>query len=224
MNNQIARTSNEVKWSNDGAVCFEPITHTYWKGKKQLKGVTSYIDECKNKFDSTAMAIQKSEKPWELLRDWRIKGNESREAGTALHNIFETYFITGELLSANTEKEGRAINFIEDYFVSKKLKLIEVESIVYDEKLASMRDALVQNEKGQYFIFDWKTNKEISSNNYNKWMLTPYETLPDATFYHYSLQLRLYQKMSKDYPIEDCYIIHFEDEKYNFIKAHNIIF
>ena len=43
-----------------------------------------------------------------------------------------------------------------------------------------MQDAVVQSEAGEYFIFDWKTNKDISSVHYNKWMLPPYRGLPDT--------------------------------------------
>lgn len=213
----------DIKWSKDDKVCFEPITHTYWSGRKQLKGVTTYIDEHKVKFDSINKAIEMSDKPWELLREWRIKGNESRDAGTSAHLVIENYFNTGNIITNGGPKDRVAAKFIQDYFLTGKLELIEVESIVYNDQLASMRDAVVQNKKGEYFIFDWKTNAAITTAHYGKWMLPPYQSLPDACFYHYSLQLRLYQSMSHDYKITDCFIVHLKDNDYEFIKAHNIV-
>lgn len=213
----------DIKWSKDGKVCFESITHTYWNGRKQLKGVTSYIDEHKEKFNATNKAIEMSERPWELLREWRIKGNESRDAGTSAHTVIENFFNTGEINTNGGAKDRIATKFIADWFVTGRLKLIEVESIVYNNELASMRDALVLSESGEYFIFDWKTNAAITTENYGKWMLPPYQSLPDACFYHYSLQLRLYQNMSHDYKITDCFIVHLKDNDYEFIRAHNIV-
>jgi hypothetical protein len=98
---------------------------------------------------------------------------------------------------------------------------VEVESIVYTDTLASQRDLVARNERGEYFIFDWKTNETISKNGYNKTMKAPYN-YPDATFYHYSLQLSLYKSMSLDYNIKDCFIVHIKNKDYEIIRSENI--
>lgn len=216
------KSNNEIRWSNDGKVCFEPVTHTYWNGRKQLKGVTSYITSLRTPFDSTAKAIEKSAKPWELLREWKLKGNKSRDDGTAIHELVEMYFETGVVPEPVTEKEYGLARCLRDVFETRRLTLVEVESICYNDTIATLRDAVVKDEQGRHYILDWKTNEEISHNCYGKYLLDPYKHLPDASYYYYSLQLRLSEQMTRDYKIEDCFIVHIKPNDYEFIKAATI--
>ncbi len=213
---------SDLKWSADKKVCFEPITHTYWNGRKQLQGVTGYIGTLHDKFDANAKAATMTDKPWELLREWRLKGDKSREDGTSAHLVFERYFETGRIVIGDGCKDGVAAKFIQENFISGRLELVEVESICYNGELASMRDAIVRDKEGRYYIFDWKTNEEIKVNGYGRWLYPPYQMLPSADYYKYSLQLRLYQHMSRDYDIADCYIIHLQNDGYEFLKAEKI--
>ena len=215
-----------MKYSKDGLVLFHPQTHTYFKKGKQLQSVTSYIDTLKEKFDTELIGERYAKKhslnKEVLLKEWSNNGEKTRTEGTALHLIFETYFKRFELLKPVNEKQYQAVKFINDYFINGKLIFSSCEDIIYNDNLAGTRDAVVKNDKGEYFIFDWKTSKEISKENYGRFMLDPFQQLPDANFFHYSLQLRLYQNMTLDYKIKDCYIVQFTEKKYNFIKAHDI--
>lgn len=216
-----------IKYSKDGRVCFNPKGHTYTiDGERTLMGVTTYIEQFKNKFDADYFASKKSQETGvpkdQILWEWKQKADHSRNMGTAVHQYFEEYFDTASIPNPINDKERAAMKFINDYFETGRLMPVEVESIVYSDTLASQRDLVARNEQGDYFVFDWKTNETISKNGYNKTMKGPYSHLPDATFYHYSLQLSLYEKMSLDYDIKDSFIVHIKNNDYEIIRSHKI--
>jgi len=216
-----------VKYSKDGKVCFHSETHTYWNGYKPLKGVTTHIGEHKEEFDSINQAAKYAEKnnlqPWDVLYSWRTKGNSSRDNGTSAHGVFETYFETKSIPPLSGTKDHVAAKFINDYFETGKLTFVECESIVYNDELASMRDCVARNIHSEHFIFDWKANEKISTDNYGKFLLPPYAHIPACSFYEYSLQVRLYQKMSTDYDIKDCFIVHLKENDYQILKAADVL-
>jgi len=217
-----------MKYSKDGLVCFNEENHTYHLGDKQLMGVTSYISKFKNKFDSDSIAEKYAKKhgldKQELLQKWKLEGEISAKNGTACHAIIENFILTNKVeLLGVSEKEKIAVKFINDFFLTQRLIPVDTEIIVYNDALASQIDCIAKNKEGQYFILDWKTNKKIDTYSYGKSMKAPYEYLPDCNFYHYSLQLSLYKEMYKENKIEDCFIVHLDNENYNIIKYHNKI-
>jgi hypothetical protein len=83
-----------TKYSKDGRVCFNAKGHTYTlDGDKKLIGVTTYIEQFKNKFDSDYFAEKKSIEtgvPKEyILWEWKQKAEHSRNMGTAVHQYFK---------------------------------------------------------------------------------------------------------------------------------------
>jgi glutamate synthase domain-containing protein 1 len=214
----------ELKYSKDGKVVFNEQEHTYYLGNKKLTGITSIISKYKNKFDSdliaTNYAIKHNLKKENVLKEWKEKGEYSCNQGTEVHKIIENYILTGEINLSNIyPKEKIAVKFIEEIFKTNKLTPIETELIVYNDKIASQIDLIAMNNKGDLFILDFKTNSKIETNGYNKYMLHPFNLLPDASFYHYSIQLSIYKKLCKEYNIKDIYIIHIDENDYFFIKA-----
>ncbi len=216
-----------MKYSKDGLVCFDPSNHTYKKGDQYLQGVTGYIDKFKTPFDSDLIATRYAAKHGlnkdQVLSEWASEGERSRVHGTAVHKIIEGYILTGEIvLSGVSEKELVAKKFIEDYFLTGRLTPVESEMVVYNDILASQIDCIAKNEKDKYFILDWKTNKKISDIGYGKFMAHPYNRYPDCSFYHYSLQLSIYKKLCKEYPIEEAFIVHFKDSKAEILSIEQI--
>jgi hypothetical protein len=212
------------KYSKDGKVRFNEEAHTYFLGNKKLFGVTSLISKYKNKFDSELMAtnyaIKHNLDKDDVLKEWKEKGEYSCNQGTEVHRIIENYILTGNIEQSNIyPKEKVAVKFIEEIFKTNKLTPVETEMIVYNDLIASQIDLIAKNDKNDYFIFDFKTNSKIEINSFNKYMLEPFNTLPDASFYHYSIQLSIYKKLCKEYEIKDIYIIHIDEENYHFIKA-----
>ena len=220
-----------MKYSKDGVCRFEPETHSYYIGNKRLTGVTTYISKFKNKFDADGMAEKYALKHGlikeDVLKKWKDEGDLSCINGTLVHDVFEKYICENIIsISGNNEKEKVAVKFINDFFLTKRLTPIDAEIVVYDEKagLASMIDCIAKNEKDEYFILDWKTNKKIETNGYGKSMLPPYNKLPDANFFHYSLQLYLYRKMYKEHDILGAYIVHIDTDSFNIMKPEKILF
>jgi hypothetical protein len=216
-----------IKYSKDGRVSFNPETHTYLLGDKYLQGVTGLISKYKNKFDAekvaTAYALKYGLDKDELLKQWELKGKQSCEHGTAVHSVFETYILNGQIVvTGKYSKEPVAVKFIDDFFKTERLIPVEAELIVYNECIASQIDCIAKNKKGQHFIIDWKTNEKIETNGYKKYMLYPFHLYPDACFYHYSLQLSFYKELCKEYKIEGLFIVHIDEQDYNIIKAENI--
>jgi ATP-dependent exoDNAse (exonuclease V) beta subunit len=212
-----------MKYSKDGMVSFDKETHTYYKGEKRLTGVTSFIFKYKQPFDSDKIAEKYAKKhklnKEDVLKQWEEESLRSVTHGIAVHEIIENYCETGLIKLKNiSDKEKVAIKFIDEIFKTKRLIPVEVEKIVYNDVVASQIDCIAKNEKGEYFILDWKTNKSISKFSYNKFMLPPFNNIPDSNFYHYSLQLSIYKQLCTDYNITNCYIIHFDNEDYNIIE------
>ena len=102
--------------------------------------------------------------------------------------MYQIYYILHDKIIFNgiTDKEWIASKFIDDVFKSEKLIPVHAEYLIYDEELglASMIDCIAKNNKNEYFILDWKTNKKIDKNrggskdliplmevdlNYNTW-------------------------------------------------------
>lgn len=216
-----------MKYSKDGLVTFNKEHHTYRLGDKYLQSITGLISKFKNPFDSekiaTAYALKHGLDKNELLIKWENEGKISRDHGTAVHGVFENYIINNEIvLTGEWDKENVAEKFINEVFKTERLIPVETELIVYNDSIATQVDCIAKNKEGDHFILDWKTNKKIETCGYGKFMLPPFELYPDASFYHYSLQLTLNKILCKEYDIKKAFIVHILDDDYNFIEAEQI--
>jgi len=215
-----------MKYSKDGLVCFDPVKHTYThKDGRVLEGVTSYIKRHTNIFDadlqSKKYAAKHGLEQSEVLAAWKEKAEVSRNNGTAVHEVLESYCNTGKILVYGIcEKEKVAVKFIKDFFQTR-LTPIETELIVYNDHVASQIDCIARNTQGEYFILDWKTNAEIKKDGWGRTMLSPYNHLPDASYYHYSLQLAIYKSLCP-YEIKDSFIVHFLENDYSILSPQLI--
>lgn len=225
----MANISQPIKFSSDGRVAFDPANHTYLlDGERYLTGVTSYIERYKTPFDSdhwsSVIAEREGVTREVILHRWKDKADRSKHIGHLTHQVFEDFANTGIIdHSGEYAKQYVAEKFINDFFLTGRLEPVVAESIVHNEEIASMRDMVVRDQKNRYFIIDWKTNEEIKSKNYGKFMLSPFDKVPDHTLAHYSIQLKIYDHLSTDYPIAGTYIVHIGEHDYNFIKPIPII-
>lgn len=227
----MSNAPSRYKYSKDGRVKFDNNTHTYWLGEKKLKGVTSWIAQYKNKFDSDYWAQKAADKEGVskevILQRWKEKSDTSIVNGHAVHTVFEDFISLGAVqTSEQFPKTLIAAKFIREYFQTGRLIPIACEYIIYDEEqgLASMIDCVVKNRIDEYFIIDWKTNETISRDPYGKYMLRPFNLLPDCAYYHYSLQVAKYKQICKDFPIKECFIVHIGKNDYEIIKPAKINF
>ena len=212
------------KTSKDGRVVFYEDTHTYYlDDKKKLTSITKYISKFKSVFDSDLIATKYAKKhklkKEDVLKMWKDKGDKSRKEGTFIHSIFEDYILGNHIKVNDNPKSQVALLVIDELFKSKKLTPVECELIVYNEKYAGQIDCIAKNQKGDYFIIDWKTNESIKTENRWQRMKGKYDKLDCCNFNHYSIQLDCYKKMCKEYEIKGCYIVHLDIDSYDVIKT-----
>lgn len=231
-----------MKYSVDKSVIFNSDNHTYLKNGKYLTSVTSLIAKFKNEFDldywSKKIALRDNKSQEQVLKEWSDKAKKSCEIGTAIHKIFEDYVdkkysVVNENLMFDfleledsyyedfTNKKNTAIRFIQDFFIKERLTPLFTEYIVHNDLIAGQVDCICKNKEGEIFIIDFKTNDKIETNSYNKYLKGVLKDIPDASFYHYSLQLSIYKQLFKK-EVKGLYLIHITKEKYNLIECIDV--
>lgn len=166
---------------------------------------------------------------------WAAKGKESCRLGTRMHERLEDLFLgqTVRNIPENQEEECRFRNAINiGNKIKERLDILGVEKIVFSPKLklSGTIDFLGRSKKnGNYVIVDHKSNKEIEKENkYNKFCLDPISHLPDLSFWHYGLQLGLYEYLLKyeEYVPKDAkfqlFLNHVTPEKAELIELPNL--
>src|SRR5690625_3429197 len=159
-----------MKYSKDGKVKFDEASHTYWLGDKKLTSVTTYISKYKSFFDSDEISEKYARKHGrtkeDVLLEWKQKADASCEMGTIIHAILEEYTLGNEIKKSDDYPKSKvAIKIIDDLFKTNRLTPVETEYIVYNDKIAGQIDCIAKNHQDEYFILDWKTNKEIKFDN-----------------------------------------------------------
>lgn len=221
--------ATEIKFSSDGRVAFDPVAHTYTlDGVKRLQGITSLISKYTERFDKERVSLNYALKhgldQQEVLREWDDGNRDSTFNGSLGHDILENYILTRKIIDNGAKKAKHIIQFIYDYFETGRLIPVEAEMIVHNDHYASQIDCIAKNKLGQYFILDWKTNKEIKREGFaGRKMRYPFHKYQDCNYYHYSLQVGIYKIMCKKYDIKDCFIVHFHDDGYDIIRAHPVV-
>lgn len=132
----------------------------------------------------------------ESLRDaWERNRVEASAAGTLLHKDIEDFFNGGNVTNESTEWGY----FTDFHAANPHVKPYRTEWVVYDESiaLAGSIDLVTENDDGTLSIYDWKRSKEIrKTNRYNRFSTNPrISHVPDANFWHYSLQLNIYRSI-----------------------------
>ena len=215
------------KYSKDNRVVFYERTHSYFLESKKLTSITKYISNYKPFFDkdkiSKNYALKHGLEQKEVLKEWDRKAKESTTMGSYVHRVFEEYILNKTIIDTNLYPKCKtALKFISDYFESNQITPIETEYIVYNEEYAGQIDCIVKNKDEEFFILDWKTNEEIKMGNHWQSMKGKFQQYDDCNYNHYSIQLRAYQKMCKEYDIKDCFIVHLKEDNYEFITARDI--
>lgn len=176
----------------------------------EYTSITRFVGNCFPPFDPTGSiaercASREGISVAEIQERWRLNAKESCDFGTKVHSICEDVLLGREIRERNpvSEKETKTFRVAENVARTfrQKVDVLGVEKIVFDERLglAGTVDFLARSRKnGKYLILDWKTNKEIETENkYGKFGLPPLGDIPDCNFWHYALQLSAYQFMLK---------------------------
>lgn len=204
---------------------FDEENHIYSIEGKELESVTSFISKFFPKFDSLKMAkitSRKTKRPVSLiLKEWEHKGKVASERGTEIHKEIENS-INGEWFVPLPEVETamKILNLL-----IKRIDKRTAEKKIYSEDLgiAGTIDLIAHTERGLVLI-DWKTNKEIKSENPYANALNPIEHLEDTPLNKYKLQLNLYKKLIEldGEKVYKMFIIHLIGDTFKIIEVEDM--
>ena len=222
----------EKKFSN---ISFEPEEHRYFnEEKEEYQSVSSFLEQYLSPFDSDTVSkrISKREKvpQNEIKTQWSVRRDFSIVKGTEFHLYVETFLKENRKIKTITpiEKEIRLFHEFWDQRNEFKYEIVATELIVFSDayKIAGTIDCLVRhNRTKNFFIMDWKTNKNLRVKSpYFIKMKPPLGHLDDCDINKYSLQMGLYSKIlsqNSEVNVEGCFIIHFsrENQRYKIFKT-----
>ena len=226
---------------------FENGHYYTYKDKKVGVSVTKYISQFENEFDSDTLSQKVADKngisQFEVLNEWKKKGEYSCLKGTAIHEWLQDNYANREYKFDLSQLEEypeyykiediehlkqMAIDFINDYKNRYILIGDEILCGIPDFDIASAIDLLFYDTvNNEVVLADIKTNTDLkgwkSTPSYVKKMLQPLEDIKDITFEHYKIQLSIYRYFLEEYahiPISDNMFIVYLSEKE---KSYNII-
>lgn len=191
----------------------------------------------------------------EIKKLWNSNKNIVAQSGTDLHYMIECF--NNDIPNIEDNKEVNDLNYSHYYhnysindnnknldciewryfinFVNNNQHLIpyRTEWVIYDEesKIAGSIDMVYKNNDNSYSIYDWKRCKIITKiNNFDKFAIPEViNNLPDANFWHYSLQLNTYKYiLEKNYQISirDLFLVKLhpnnDNNDYELIEVPNL--
>lgn len=196
----------------DSLITFNEVDHTYEVGGKSLISVTTLIDNYFERFDPEVIARRKARllgiDPSVLVREWKQKGEESRQLGTELHENIERWF-NGDEVKYDAPEWRYFLDFARDY----NLEPIRSEWTIYDEDygVAGTLDFICRHNS-EVTIFDWKrseklidpkTGIELRENRFHRNGFKPISHVSDTPYYRYALQVNMYAYfLSEKYGID----------------------
>lgn len=226
---------------------FENGHYYTYKDKQVGISVTRYISQFENEFDSDTLSQKVADKngisQFEVLNEWKRKGEYSCLKGTAIHEWLQDNYANREYKFDLSQLEEypeyykiediehlkqMAIDFINDYKNRYILIGDEILCGIPDFDIASAIDLLFYDTiNNEVVLADIKTNTDLkgwkSTPSYVKKMLQPLENIKDITLEHYKIQLSIYRYFLEEYahiPISDNMFIVYLSEKE---KSYNII-
>lgn len=226
---------------------FENGHYYTYKDKQVGISVTKYISQFENEFDSDTLSQKVADKDgisqFEVLNEWKRKGEYSCLKGTAIHEWLQDNYANREYKFDLSQLEEypeyykiediehlkqMAIDFINDYKNRYILIGDEILCGIPDFDIASAIDLLFYDTiNNEVVLADIKTNTDLkgwkNTPSYVKKMLQPLENIKDITFEHYKIQLSIYRYFLEEYahiPISDNMFIVYLSEKE---KNYNII-
>ena len=227
---------------------FENGHYYTYKDKQVGVSVTKYISQFENEFDSDTLSQKVADKngisQFEVLNEWKRKGEYSCLKGTAIHEWLQDNYANREYKFDLSQLEEypeyykiediehlkqMAIDFINDYKNRYILIGDEILCGIPDFDIASAIDLLFYDTvNNEVVLADIKTNTDLkgwkSTPSYVKKMLQPLEDIKDITFEHYKIQLSIYRYFLEEYahiPISDnMFIVYLseKEESYNIIQ------
>jgi hypothetical protein len=220
---------------NEGVpVLFEPVSHTYKHGNKDLVSSTQYISKFYKKFDEENIS-KASAKAWGVEQEklrllWKKNGELTSDFGTSVHNALELYEnfkqIGEDIQKKKAMPENYALpkhpilrsivlGFVE---INKTIGRVVPEALITDIEKGFCGHAdrvLITDEENKICrIQDYKIN--IGSEEVKRDMkpLEPFNELPANKITKYQLQMSFYANMLENsgWTVEGLDVFVFEDE------------
>lgn len=173
----------------------------------------------------------------QIKSEWAEIAKNATILGTKVHETIEDTLLKKEYRN-NPENEKEKIMFSMAKKIGKRfletIDILGVEKIVFDHriKIAGTIDLFAKSKTSEdtYIIIDHKTNNKpiTEENTYNKFLLEPISHIPDNNFYHYALQLNLYEYLLKSAKYVNknskfqLFLNHITEKEHKFIKLPNL--
>ena len=209
---------NKNKHTRDNSITFEEKTHIYTiDGKKGFKSVTRLVHDCFPSFNPDKVIDKMmNSRNWkkskyygktkeEIKNEWKQNGQLAAKTGTRMHLMIEHFYNDMEINIDEEDIIDVEIDYFENFHKKEiennkfyKLEPYRTEWMVYDKelKMAGSIDMTFENEDGSIDIYDWKRSKEIKkTNSWESATTDCIDFMPNANFWHYSLQLNVYKKI-----------------------------
>ena len=170
------------------------------KDFSRLKSKAGGWDKVKNYWDilinhSDALRLRLTEAQQRFANSWLDAGELASTKGSIEHNRRENIIKSSGIEWMNKYYEYSSKNILE---VNKTDSCIIPEILLWNHgiKLGGLADCPIF-DSGYVHILDYKTNKEIKTSAFNDQKMKKFLShLPDCSLYHYSLQLKIYQKLA----------------------------
>lgn len=217
------------KHPRDNQIQFDEPTHVYTVNgsSKGIISCTKFLHDFFPHFDATAVITKMMSSPkWpqskyygmtaaEIKKSWDDNGSSASGAGTAMHLGIEQFLHGHPELISDEVKESLEWRYFMNFWKDVKEDLVPYRSEweVWSEeyKLAGSIDMIFYRKSDDsYVIYDWKRSKEIKTENSFGTGFGPVAHLPDANYWHYTLQLNVYRWFLETYyglKISDMYIV-----------------
>lgn len=202
-----------------------------WKlEKKSLLNTNKFNKEILDLYNISENDFNKAQQ--DILDEWEKNNKEACERGTKIHADIENSFYknpnAGQLKKFGI---GGKFECKKDYSELDLEYGVYPEYLIYREsddgilRLAGQVDLIIKSGN-EIVIVDHKSNKKIEQKSFfnsktktSTKMKYPLNTLDDANFWHYTLQLSTYawmlQKINPDFIIKDLILNHYDHDGNN---------
>lgn len=193
-------TLSRINWNIFNDLKFNDFNHTYTLNGEVLKSCTQLLKEYKNEVINEEITLKYAKKhnyDIQFVKDlWKMKALEGNVKGTLTHFYIESfckYKIKNEISPLIKEEVNQFHKFYDEYF--KDFEFLFFEYRIYDEtiNLAGTIDCICRDKFGKYYIFDWKTNKDLINEYKQPKMKYPISNIEQTNLNIYELQLSCYQ-------------------------------
>jgi hypothetical protein len=230
--------SYKNKHPRDNLIQFDEPTHVYTvKGSsKGIVSCTKFLHEFFPHFDAAAIIRKMMSSPkWpqskyygmtaaQIKKQWDDNGAAASGAGTAMHLAIEQFLHGHPELIEPEVLETPEWRYFTNFWNEAKGDLVpyrsEWEVWSEEHKLAGSIDMIFYRKSDDsYVIYDWKRSKEIKMENNFGNGFGPVAHLPDANYWHYTLQLNVYRWFLETFyglRISDMYIMIFHPDNDNY--------